>query len=378
MSGDVPSWINKGQPKSTWPEWLVSHAIGRPEPNGSFMIRSKVGKEDVQTRVLLGYVVFERNGVAYARTPESARAALAELESAEQVFAPLGPKQPGSGRPKAIVQRPVPRPAAKTSTKMHPAKGSMPSIEWIQLDRLLVDDSYQRSTDTGPSRSLIARIGREWDWRLCVPLMVSRRPDGLYVIDGQHRLYGARLRRDVPQLPCCISVYESPADEAAMFVAANRERRAMNRLDDFHAAQAGGDKEALAIAAIIRETGFTVARRTGSATWVAGEVAFTAAIAKVLRKHGDAFPRQALKMMADAFSGERLVAGSSIFTAICAVLVSPPDNFDPEQLMKALRTFDMKGWASFLAGAKGGTDRAVKLREMLLAAYEDAGKAVAA
>ena len=135
----------------------------------------------------------------------------------------------------------------------------------------------------------------------------------------------------------------------------------------------GGD--ALAIAALVTSVGFTVSRRTGSATWVPGEVAFTSSIAKVRRKHGDEMVRAALVMMAEAFPAQRLVAGSSIFTAICAIMVSPPPAFDRARLEAALRTFDMKGWAEFLTNSKGGDDRASKLRQMLLAAYEDVEKA---
>ena len=290
----------------------------------------------------------------------------------------LPPTQPRAAAPPPARRAPTPLKLPPLKGTAAPAKGSMPSIEWVQLDWLKVDDAYQRSIDTGPSRTLIRRIGRDWDWRLCVPLMVSRREDGLYVIDGQHRLYGARLRKDVPQLPCCISVYDGPAAEAAMFVAANRERRAMNRLDDFHAAQAGGNEGALAVTTIIESVGFTVSRKTGSAAWVPGEVAFTSAIAKVYRKHGDPVPRQVLGMMAAAFSGQRLVAGSSVFTAACRLVLTPPDGFDPARLGEAMKVFDMKGWASFLQGSKGGDDRAQRLREMLVAAADDLRKEVAA
>ena len=295
-------------------------------------------------------------------------------------FAPSPAGRPAKGNHPAAaeIRHPQPVPASKEIIPFKPrrkaAKGAMPSIEWVQLDRLQVDDSYQRSIDTRPSAALIKRIGDEWDWRLCVPLMVSRRVDGLYVIDGQHRLHGARLRDDVPQLPCCISVYDGPADEAAMFVAANRERRAMNRLDDFHAAQAGGDADALAVAALIESVGFTVSRRTGSAAWVPGEVAFTSAISTMRRKHGDGICRAALQAMADAFPGQRLVAGSSVFTATARILVNPPPAFDRERLFRALRTFDMPGWADFLTKAKGGDERAQRLRDMLLAAYDDLGR----
>lgn len=388
------SWINKGA--NDLPDWLTPHVAKRREPNGTLIIRTKCGRETAQARVLVGHIVVEQGGTAYTRFPHEMRSFLNALAVESEVLPPASPANQETSRARMLARTggsltaekgssppPEHRQSAavaspKAGPRVVPAKGSMPSIEWVQLDRLLVDDSYQRSTDTGPSRTLIARIGREWDWRLCVPLMVSRRPNGLYVIDGQHRLFGARQRTDVPQLPCCISVYDGPAAEAAMFVAANRERRAMNRLDDFHAAQAGGDADALAVAALIEGVGFTVSRKTGSATWVPGEVAFTSAIGKVRRKHGDDLARTALSMMAQAFPRERLVAGASIFTALAAILVSPPEGFDQARLMKGLTTFDMKGWASFLAGAKGGDDRASKLRQMLLAAYDDACREQAA
>lgn len=404
----TPSWINKRQPQTDWPDWLGTHLVGKPDPNGSFLIMTELG----QARVHVGNIVFEWKGWAHTCRPSEAKSLIAELHQADM---PPPADQRGPGRrseaevadrrddtdditariratngdveplppPKSVPVRPVPgRPIAQnpvtTPIKTLPANGTMPSIEWIQLDRLNVDDTYQRSVETAPSRALISRIGREWDWRLCVPLMVSRRDDGLYVIDGQHRLFGARLRTDVPQLPCSISTYDGPADEAAMFVAANRERRTMNRLDDFHAAQAGGNEEALAVAAIITSVGFTVSRTTGSATWVPGQVAFTSAIAKVRRRHGDELPRRVLAMMAEVFKGQRLVAGSSIFTAACRLLIASPDGFDPDLLPKAMAVFDMPGGASFLQGSRGGDERTVRLREMLIEAASDVQRGGAA
>lgn len=408
---EVPSWLNKRQPKATWPEWLVAHSIGRPEANGSFMIRTKAGKEGVQARVLPGYAVFEWKGVAYTRPAGEVRAALAALQEAcapPPLPAPKGLPRvaaleadhadraddtddisrrlrgevasgstvsaPPSSLRKSAKNSGV---AARESTtsrgrKFAAPKGMPPSIEMRNPGELHIDDRYQRSIDTGPSRALISKIANEWDWRMCMPLVVSRRQDGLFVIDGQHRLAAAKLRKDIQYLPCCVANYDGVADEAAMFTAINRARRAMNRLDDFHAAQAGANPEALAIAALITGAGFTVSRKTGAGAWAPGEVAFTSSIAKVRRRHGDALAADALGMMARAFPGQRLVAGSPIFTAICAVVGAPPANFDAARLEKALRTFDMPGWASFLSESKGGSDRHKHLREMLLAAYDDA------
>lgn len=272
------------------------------------------------------------------------------------------------------------RPVAKVGTtpKRWPAaKGMPPSIENRNPAELNLDDSYQRSTDNGASQALIRKIAHGWDWRMCLPLVVSKRDDGtLWVIDGQHRLAAAKLRGDIPFLPCCVAVYGSVADEAAMFVAMNRTRKAMNRLDDFHAAIASGDSEALEIAKLITDAGFTVSRRTGSQSWVPGEVAFTSAIAKVLRKHGAKVCADALKTMQEAFPDEVLNAGASMFTALTKLAINPPDGFDHDRLFRALLRRNQKEWASFLNETKGGgEERAFALRQVLLMAYEEEGEA---
>lgn len=248
--------------------------------------------------------------------------------------------------------------------------GMPPSIENRNPDELRIDDSYQRSIETGPSQKLIEAIAKNWDWRMCLPLVVSKRDNGsLYVIDGQHRLAAAQLRGDIPFLPCCVSIYGSVADEAAMFVRMNRARRAINRLDDFHAATAGGDADALLIKEIVEAAGFTVSRKTGSATWVPGEVAFTSAIGTMLRKHGRGLVESCLRMMAEAFPDERLTAGSSIFTSLARLKLS--GEFEDDRLFQALLTFDMAGWASLLTGCKGGDDRVARIIEALRMAYDD-------
>lgn len=257
-----------------------------------------------------------------------------------------------------------------------PAKGMPPSIENRNPAELNLDDSYQRSTDNHASQNLIRKIAHGWDWRMCLPLVVSKRDDGsLWVIDGQHRLAGAKLRGDIPFLPCCVSIYGSVADEAAMFVAMNRTRKPMNRLDDFHAAIASGDAEAIEIAKLITDAGFTVSRRTGSQSWVAGEVAFTSSIARVLRKHGPKPCAYALMAMAEAFPDEVLSAGASMFMALTKLVISPPADFDPDRLFRALLKQNQQYWADFVSSVKGGEDRAVKMRDALLMAYEDEGRA---
>ncbi|MGK6354711.1 DUF6551 family protein [Sphingomonas sp. DT-207] len=239
------------------------------------------------------------------------------------------------------------------------------------VEELHIDPDYQRSIDTEPSRRLIASIAARWDWRLCMALSVSRRDDGNYVIDGQHRLAAAKLRGDIDQLPCCLVRYSGPAEEAAMFVAANRARRAINRLDDFHAAIVAGDEDALEVRDVIERAGLKVSRQTGSQSWLPGEVAFTSSVQSVLGKHGEDIVVESLGAIARAFTGEVLSNGASVFLGLTRILALPPEDLDRDRLFRALNKRSMKEWGAFVQGVKGGDLRAQVMRQALLEAYSE-------
>lgn len=57
-----------------------------------------------------------------------------------------------------------------------------------------------------------------------------------------------------------------------MFIVANRARKPINRLDDFYAAVAAGDEDALEIQQLVTSAGLRVARNTSATGWRPGEV----------------------------------------------------------------------------------------------------------
>lgn len=156
-----------------------------------------------------------------------------------------------------------------------------------------------------------------------------------------------------------------------MFIAANRARKPMNRLDDFHAALAAGDLDAVEIERMVTSAGLTVARNTASAAWKPGEITFTASIATVLRKHGGAIATTALTELANAFPEQRVLHSGSIFLGLVKLLASPPVGFDPDRMSQALRRYTAEEWGSFVVGLKGGDTRATAIRDALLMAYEE-------
>jgi hypothetical protein len=249
--------------------------------------------------------------------------------------------------------------------------GRPPSIELIPPTDLMIDTSYQRSIMSSASQGLISRIANGWDWRLCVPLLVSRRDDGLYVIDGQHRWQAATRRGDILYLPCCVSQYASPGEEAAIFVDANRKRRSVVRVDTFRAAIVAGDPTAMSIMRLLEDAGLKLARASGHATLGAGELNCVVALERTLITHGEARLAATLKLIAGAFPGETYRHGSPLVQAVAALLQSNGTN----QLRSALARQTSDEWAEVasrtISGPIGGQSMVWAMRKVIGDALAD-------
>lgn len=304
---DVRNWTNDG---SFIPDWVRMQMSGDVASNGTFLIVTPVGT----ARVHLGDVVIEHQGQLWSRSPEEVPQLIGGFDAEVSLpIAAIGPGKAAQFGTKSKAGKGRTRGGAR-KIGFRPPIGKMPSIKWVHTTELSVDQSYQRSIDNEGSRRLIASIAANFDWRLCAPLVVSRRPDGSNVIiDGQHRWAAAVRRGDLLQLPCCLFTYDSPEDEARMFIVANRARKPMNRLDDFHAALAAADEDAVEIQRLVTEAGLRMARNTSSTAWKAGEVAFTSSIATALRRHGPPIVSAALTSIAEAYEARPLTYGASIF-----------------------------------------------------------------
>lgn len=359
--GNTRTWTHGELPM---PDWVPQHMAGGIEANGTFALETELGR----TRVHLGNVIIEHCGSVWVRTADDATDFIEGLKlSAEPIITNVGPgkvRQFGTskgmknktkkGHPEAIDRRP----------RYAPPVGSQPSIEWIHLNRLSVDSTYQRSTDNEASRRLIASIATKFDWRLCAPLVVSRRAgDTLTIIDGQHRWMAACRRDDIPQLPCCIFRYENREEEARMFILANRARKPMNRLDDYYAALAAADEDALEMQQLVTDAGLSIARNTSSTAWRPGEVAFTSSIANAVRRFGPAVTSAVLTNMAEAFPGQKMTHGGAIFGGLVRTMSRPTPDFDPDRLLSALQTRTADEWGASAVGLKGRDARVTALHE---------------
>lgn len=242
-------------------------------------------------------------------------------------------------------------------------RGRQPSIEWVPIAELLIDESYQRTIDTLASKRLIARIAEEWDWDVLDVLKVSRRPDDRsFVVDGQHRRAAAALRGDITQLPCVIKRCGGATDEARLFIASNRGRKTMSVLDDFRAAVGAGDAEAMRIDQLVTSAGLTVSRAQRPKGQAPGELAIVAPIRRALKLRGEPVVRQALTLIGEAFPDETIAAPAPLFLALVDMLALTEVEYDP--LFATLltgTTLDWEEWAG-LKKVHGGQSRVIAMR----------------
>lgn len=381
-------WINApGKDRPVWVDEFMTN--GQVASDGTFNIETGKGT----ARVLKGHAVVEVDGYAYACASAQIQATIAAARA--------NPPKPGSARMAAPEpERPVPAapqpPQAAEPAKV-PAKvkllatvGKPPVIEWIAPEELEVDDTYQRDIEGSASQSLITEIASAWDWRLCVSLICSRRNDGkVYVIDGQHRKEGGQLRNRlfreagmfegfIAHLPCTVHSGLTPEQEAELFVRANKARRPVQRLDQFHAALAAGDPKTVELNKLITEAGLRVGRSQAWQMIKAGEVVFVSAVQRAAKLHGRETALKALKLIGEAFAGQPFPTAGAMFNAIISFTAErekagAPVDFSLLGNVLAGSTF--QEWKEMVVGATNGFDRDAQMEANIAAAYDEAAGA---
>jgi hypothetical protein len=266
-------------------------------------------------------------------------------------------------------------PSAPPRLKINPVRGRRPVLQNFTVSELQIDPRYQRSIETGPSQSLIRRIARDWDWRLCQPLLVAGRGDeGLFVVDGQHRLAAARLRGDIGDLPCVMISWRDANEEASAFVELNRARKPLGALDLFRASLAGADPDALALRAMIEEVGLSIAPHTNPKHWRPGMLHNISGIQKCLRLHGEEITRRTLRILAQSFAGEVLQYAGTLFAGLYPLLATLGDDCDDGLMIMVLQGASQADWLKDIAAieVERGIHRSKATAEVIRIAYLDA------
>lgn len=130
----------------------------------------------------------------------------------------------------------------ETSKLKRPARvdpGPAAMLQWIRIDRLVVDDSYQRDLKRGNWQA-IQKIADAFRWSRFSPVFVAPVEGGRFaIIDGQHRTHAAAIC-GFAEVPCQV-VQMGLSEQAASFAAVNGLVTKVTLFQIFKAALTAGE-----------------------------------------------------------------------------------------------------------------------------------------
>lgn len=247
-----------------------------------------------------------------------------------------------------------------------------PKIAWLNVDQLVIDESYQRALSEKGIR-LIRRLVESWDWNCFKPLSVAAAADGRYeVIDGQHTAIAAATHGSIEMLPCVVLTADTKAARAAAFVGINRDRTALTPYALYRAKLAAGDEEAVAVDEALAVSGGTLResyRYDDEA--VVGEVYSISTLLRIVRGHGKNRLARLMKMAIAAKIGP---VPASLLKGLNEIVSAPgtPSDDDLVAVLSDLGGDEILDMAADLHRKGAANDRTGGVVQVILSRCEKA------
>ncbi len=222
--------------------------------------------------------------------------------------------------------------------------GSCPMLEWLPIEKLVVDETYQRDLQRNNWKAIRA-IAEKFRWSRFSPVFCAPVEGGRFaIIDGQHRVHAAALC-GIDAVPCQI-VQMDRAEQAEAFAAVNGEVTAITTWNIFRAELAAGHEKAVALCRAVEAAGCKMATSNGSkATKKAGTIYFLAAARELHTKYGDRLT-QALSIFlkCNGFDDSAELWAANIMHPMLEALCSAPPFIAHPAIVTAIDDFDV--WAT--------------------------------
>jgi RNA polymerase sigma-70 factor (ECF subfamily) len=225
--------------------------------------------------------------------------------------------------------------------------GARPILGEVLISNLRINEKYQRTLSSKNSQKQIEKIVGNFNWSAFGAIQITPKMDepGVYwVIDGQHRVEICK-RLEITSVPAIISESLTEADQAKLFVRANKERVALTKLALFHAAVAANDPEALMISRICKNTGLIIPRHQNvTGREKPGETVALATIRMMAHKYGEETTTKICAIASDAYGDVPGAIRAGLLKGISIIWINKA-HLRPklaEDLTAILRSYDEK------------------------------------
>ncbi|MCB9993100.1 MAG: ParB N-terminal domain-containing protein [Hyphomicrobiaceae bacterium] len=222
--------------------------------------------------------------------------------------------------------------------------GKRPTLEWVPVEKILVDHNYQREIRP----HLVERILANFAWDHFGAVVLAPQPDGTYhVTDGQHRVKAASLHPNVTEVPALVIAADSTSAEAKNFLVINRDRQAVNAIDRYWAGIAAGDPDCLHMAEVLKTANCDVVPSLGEIA--VGLTASVYAVQRALARHGDKAVTDALTLIRRAWPDDAKALRGTLILALARLFRANPA-LDRERMRQVLAG---QSFAQLTAHAEG-------------------------
>ncbi len=211
----------------------------------------------------------------------------------------------------------------------HANPGTAPMLDWIPIEKLVVDDRYQRDLKR-ENWNAIRRIAKNFLWSRFSPVFVAPVEGGKFaIIDGQHRVHAAAMC-GVEQVPCQI-VQMTFEEQASSFAAVNGTVTKVTTWQVYKAALAAGLPWAVEATKVAENGGCRLMTSNASAkNKKPCEIYGVSEFRGILGVRPNASVSQALTALgkSETFGKSALPWQSGIFTPILLALTARPNSLD--------------------------------------------------
>jgi hypothetical protein len=237
------------------------------------------------------------------------------------------------------------------------AIGARPTLEWVNVELVDVDNNYQRPL----KQHLVDKILRKFEWKKFGAVCLVRKGDGRFnVIEGQHRCKAAQLHPDVDQVPACITDAVGTESDADSFLAINRDRMAVTSIEQFWAGITAGNAADIAVQKVLNAAGCDVVPEQGYYKPHLTNSVF--AVRRCLERYGEAATRRALQVLRQAWPNDDKALNGSMIQALARIVRANEKAVTDLDLAAAIRPQTRKqlaGMADGLRKLAGGSQETV-------------------
>jgi hypothetical protein len=187
-------------------------------------------------------------------------------------------------------------------TVLSPNPGPAPTLQWLPVDRLVIDEAYQRPLLAGNWKA-IEKIAANFQWSRFSPVLVAPVTEGLFaVIDGQHRVHAALIcgMDAVPAMVVQVGIEE----QSRAFAWVNSQSIRVSVFHIFKAAFSAGDDWAVRADAAVSAAGCRLMRGNASSS---------------LKKPGEVYAIGLIRQLIEAGHDRAITAGLAALRAVPAL-----------------------------------------------------------